>query len=167
MDDVIVRLFNHQYMKLDIAGLTPTDIASACEQRIRSDPACPLRPVAKQLEGGSDFKSLLTDPLFEEQPEGTLPRQWGLWKQTDPVALYKQKVVPGLPEFAVAYAGTMFVFSTEENMKEFLTEPKKFITADPKIPESYRLMMVGPKGIGCHTAAASLSNLYGWKVIDY
>lgn len=27
--------------------------------------------------------------------------------------------------------------------------------------------MLGPKGIGCHTQAQRLSELYGWKVIDY
>ena len=28
-------------------------------------------------------------------------------------------------------------------------------------------MMLGPKGIGCHTQAAELEKKYGWKVIDY
>jgi len=93
LDDFLVRLYNHQYLKIDCAGLTPDEIADSAEWRVRSDPTIPLRPVGKQLEGGGDFKSLLTDPLFEEQPEGTLARQWSLWKQTDPVALYNKQVI--------------------------------------------------------------------------
>jgi len=27
--------------------------------------------------------------------------------------------------------------------------------------------MLGPKGIGVHTQAQKLSDVYGWKVIDY
>ena len=61
----------------------------------------------------------------------------------------------------------MFVFSTEENMKEFLLEPKKFLKHEPHMPKSQRLLMVGPRGIGVHTQAAKLSKQYGWKVIDY
>jgi len=75
--------------------------------------------------------------------------------------------MPGVAEFAVAYANTMFVFANEENMKAFLLEPKKYLQGEPKIPESYRVMMAGPRGIGCHTQAATLSNLYGWRVVDY
>ena len=67
-------------MKVDAAGLTPDEVADLCEWRIRPDDTVPLRPVPKQLENASDFKSLLTDPLFEDQPEGILPRQWSLWK---------------------------------------------------------------------------------------
>jgi len=85
----VQKLHLSQYIKLDIAGLTPETIADSCEWRIRSDSTIPLRPVPKQLEGAGDMKALLTEPLFEDQPEGTLARQWSLWKQIDPVALFK------------------------------------------------------------------------------
>ena len=165
---MLVRLFNHQYLKLDAAGLTPDELADSAAWRIRPDESVPLRPIAKRLEGCGDFKACLTD-AFEDAPEGVefLPRQWSLWRQTDPVALFNQKVVPGLPEFAVAYADNMFVFATEENMNAFILEPKKYLNAAPKMPSVFRLMMLGPKGIGIHTQAASLENKYGWKVIDY
>jgi len=45
----------------------------------------------------------------------------------------------------------MFVFANEANMKEFILEPKKFLKKKPSMPKNYRLMMVGPKGIGVHT----------------
>ena len=35
------------------------------------------------------------------------------------------------------------------------------------MPDGYRLMMMGPKGIGVHTQAERLNSKYGWKVIDY
>lgn len=35
------------------------------------------------------------------------------------------------------------------------------------MPEQYRILMIGPKGIGVHTQAARLSDQYGWRVIDY
>ena len=66
MEDFIQKLHNHQFLKLDAAGLQPEEIADACEWRLRPDETIPLRPIPKQLEGGSDFKALLTDPLFED-----------------------------------------------------------------------------------------------------
>jgi hypothetical protein len=35
------------------------------------------------------------------------------------------------------------------------------------MPKDYRLLMVGPKGIGLHTQADLLKKKYGWRVIDY
>jgi hypothetical protein len=64
--------------------------------------------------------------------------------------------VPGLPEFTVCYADSMFVFATEENMNSFILEPKKYLKAAPEMPSVFRLMMLGPKGIGAHTQAAAL-----------
>jgi len=135
LDDMMVRLLNHQYLKLDSAGLRPDEIADAVAWRLRPDETVPLRPTARRLEDGTDFKSLLTDPLLEpgqeEVPEGTLERTWSLWKQTDPVALFNGKVAPGVPENAVAYANNMFVFAEEKNMNEFTNEPKKYLEKRP------------------------------------
>jgi YHS domain-containing protein len=67
------------------------------------------------------------------------------------VALSKGKVLKGQPEFAVEFANNMFVFSSEENMQEFLLEPKKFIMNAPEMPKEYRMLMLGPKGMGVHS----------------
>jgi hypothetical protein len=45
----------------------------------------------------------------------------------------------------------MFAFANEENMQEFVKEPRKFLEQAPRMPDSYRMMMFGPKGIGVHT----------------
>lgn len=61
----------------------------------------------------------------------------------------------------------MFAFASEENRDAFLKEPKKYLVEAPEMPKSYRLMMVGPKGIGIHTQAEKLESQYGWKIVDY
>ena len=35
------------------------------------------------------------------------------------------------------------------------------------MPPNFRLMMIGPRGIGCRTQAAKLEQLYGWRVVDF
>ena len=131
LDDMLVRLYNHQYLKLDSAGLIPDELADAAAWRLREDESIPLRPIGRGWpEGGpADFRACLTEAL-EEPKEGEpepLPRQWSLWRQTDPVALFNGQVIPGEPDKAVSYADSMFVFATEDNMKAFLLEPKKYL----------------------------------------
>jgi len=35
------------------------------------------------------------------------------------------------------------------------------------MPEDYRLMVTGPRGSGFHTQAKKLSELYGWRIVDF
>jgi hypothetical protein len=93
LDDMLVRLYNHQYLKLDSAGLHPSEIADATEWRLRTDSTVPLLLEAEILEGGAgDFKGALTGttwnsyltigkegPEPREDPEGVLPKNWSLW----------------------------------------------------------------------------------------
>jgi hypothetical protein len=85
----IDEMFDSTYVKIDAAGLNPIELCEAVAFRVKPKVSEPLRPVAKIIEGGGDFKSLLMDEGNEE--EGILPRisQWSLWKTTDPVALMK------------------------------------------------------------------------------
>jgi len=127
---MLVRLYNHQYLKLDSAGLFPEELADAAQWRLRVDETVPLLLEAELLEGGAgDFKSALTtngpwkseltgaEP--REDPDGTLPRTWSLWQQTDPVALYEGKVIPGVADNVVCYANNMFAFSSEQTAEAF------------------------------------------------
>jgi len=122
-----------------------------------------LRPLALQIEGAGDFKSLLTEGLEENH----LPRKWSLWRTYDPVALFNGKVIQGAAEFACHYNGNVFVFATEENLKAFMLEPKKFIKSRPAMPNVFRILMLGPKGAGKHSQAKLLSDIYGWKIVDF
>ena len=143
------KLFNHTYIKVDVAGMSPEEICDTVKFRIKTNESAPLRPIAKQIEDGGDFKGLLTDGI--EMEEGNLARQWSLWRQTDPVALSKGIVLKGDPANAAEYANNVFVFASEENMKEFLATPKAFLQSAPKMPENYRMMLFGPKGTGIKT----------------
>ena len=89
--------------------------------------------------------------MSEGIEEGALPRKWSLWKQTDPVALCNGKVIQGAPENACHYNGNVFVFASEDNMKAFISEPKKYIQERPNMPSIFRTLLLGPKGSGKHT----------------
>lgn len=99
--------------------------------------------------------------------EGALARKWSLWKQVDPVALFNGKVIQGSPEFACHYNGNVFVFGSEENMKAFLSEAKKYIQQRPSMPKIFRMLLLGPRGSGKHDQAKLLSDTYGWKIVDF
>ena len=68
----IEELFDSTFIKIDAAGLNPTELSEAVAFRVKPKNSEPLRPIAKIIEGGGDFKSLLTDEGNEE--EGILPR---------------------------------------------------------------------------------------------
>lgn len=57
----------------------------------------------------------------------------------------------GLPDYACSFYNNAFAFATEENMKAFLLEPKKYLKEAPKMPSIYRVLMLGAPGTGKHT----------------
>jgi YHS domain-containing protein len=146
IEELLINFHEDQFIRLDAAGLVPDELADAVQWRLKTDEGLPLRPLALQIEGAGDFKSLLTEGLEENY----LPRKWSLWKQIDPVALFNGKVVQGSPEFACHYNGNVFVFGTEENMKAFISEPKKYLQNRPIMPEVFRVLLLGPRGAGKH-----------------
>lgn len=124
----------------------------------------PNTPIAEILEDGGEGKDILTAGI---EVEGQLPRRWSLWKNTDPVALRNGKVEEGSSEFAATFANTVFLFESEENRNAFVKAPLEYISEEPQMPPNFRLMMVGPKGIGVHTQADRLEQFYGWRVVDF
>jgi len=64
-DDILSLMFNHQYIKIGAAGLTPTQINEIIVGRISYESKPLLRPLAIKLEGG-DYKGLLTEGLTEK-----------------------------------------------------------------------------------------------------
>ena len=117
--------------------------------RLKPDTTLPLTPVAVVIENCSDFKGLLSEGIDPE--EGSLPRQWSLWKTIDPVSLLSGKVQPGLPEFACHFANNVFVFASEDNLKAFISNPRRYLQTAPEMPKDWRLMITGPSGSGAHT----------------
>ena len=149
-DEYIVKLYDSTYVKVDIAGMTPEELTETILVRMKPNKSEPLRPIAHIIEDGAgSFKELLQPPADDDDPDKfQLPRQWSLWKTTDPVALSKGQVEQGSPEFAAHFANNVFVFQNEENLKAFVKEPRTYISEAPKMPEGFRLMMFGPRGIG-------------------
>lgn len=164
----IGELFDSTFVRLDAAGLNPTELCDAVTFRVRPKSHEPLRPIPHIIEGGAgDFKSLLTDEGDEET--NILPRtsQWSLWRTTDPVALQKGNVEEGSPEYAVHFANNVFVFQTEENMNEFVKNPRKFISSPPEMPSNFRILMLGPQSVGKKTQASKLAEFYDWRVVNF
>lgn len=109
-DEFIVKLYDTTFIKLDVAGMTPDELSETLMARIKPNDSEPLRPIAQIIEDGAgSFKELLTTGLGEED-QFFLPRQWSLWKTTDPVALKNGQVEQGVPEFAAHFANNVFVF---------------------------------------------------------
>jgi YHS domain-containing protein len=128
VDDLICNLFEHTFIKLDVAGMDPDEIAATVKFRLQNDESAPLRPIGRVIQDPSGaFKDLLQDGFdpdpesetFDGIGEGRLPRQWSMWRQQDPVCLSKGEVKIGAAEFAVDYANNVFCFSNEENRNEF------------------------------------------------
>jgi len=65
--------------------------------------------------------------------------------------LFSMAFAPGVPDYTVAYANNMFVFENEDNMKAFMKDPKKYLKAPPKMPKEFRMLILGPRGMGMHT----------------
>ena len=86
---------------------------------------------------------------------------------SDPVALSRGKVVQGVPSFACHYANNVFAFENEENLKTFVANPRHFLTNAPKMPDDFRMMILGPKGSGVRTQARLLEKHYGWRLVDF
>ena len=63
-DEYIVKLFDSTYIKVDISGMTPDELADSVLVRMKPNESEPLRPIAHIIEDGAgSFKELLTAGL--------------------------------------------------------------------------------------------------------
>ena len=149
-------------MKLEVlaAGLTPEALRDLVIAKLGFRVEKP--PAAKKLESESNAKGL----LLQNVEEGQEPRAFSIWKQVDPVALHNQVLAPGKPDFAAEYSGNVFMFDNEENQEKFLKNPQKFLRGQPKMPNEFRLGIIGPRKSGKQTQAEYLCAKYGWKLVD-
>jgi hypothetical protein len=53
-------MHNSTFIKVPVAGLVPDEVADSVIYRMKPNTAEPTTPVAKIIEGGGDFASLLT-----------------------------------------------------------------------------------------------------------
>lgn len=63
---------------------------------------------------------------FEKKENQELPNyKFSPFNFTDPVELKEnKKIVKGVPDFAVEYAGRVFVFANEVNRNKFVAKPR-------------------------------------------
>lgn len=53
-------MYASTFIRIPITGLIPDEIAATVSYRLKSNTAEPITPVAKLIEGGSDFGGLLS-----------------------------------------------------------------------------------------------------------
>lgn len=165
VEEWLVKLYASTFIKVHASGLTPDEIAESVCYRLKPNTTEPVHPYAKLIEGGGDFAGLLSQDVLVD--EGQMPRQYSLWRTTDPVSLSKSKVAPGLPEWSAHYANNVFVFEDEKNQKEFLTAPRKYLSVAPAMPKDFRVLLVGPRGAGVSSQAVAMNQHYGWRLVDF
>jgi hypothetical protein len=61
----------------------------------------------------------------------------------------------------------VFVFSSEDNLKAFVKEPRVYLNSQPKMPSDFRVLMLGPTGAGVPEQAKLLEKQYGWRLVDF
>lgn len=98
------------------------------------------------------MKDLLTQGLEEND----VPRRWSCFQQVDIVRLQQERLVQGKAEFACAYGGRVFLFSSEESQKKFLADPKKYLIVPAKMPRKYNIAILGQRQSGKRTLARQL-----------
>lgn len=165
VEDWLVKMYASTFIKIPASGLTPDEIAESVCYRLKTNVTEPVTPVAKIIEGGGDPAGLLSQDVNVD--EGQLPRQYSLWRTTDPVSLTRGRVAPGQGEFAAFYANNVFLFENEQNMNDFVKTPRDFLNKAPAMPDDYRLLILGPRGAGVKQQAQNLNDKYGWRVVDF
>ena len=89
-----------------------------------------------------ELKELLSLGLGDQQAS----RRWSLWRRFCPVSLFDKRLLVGKKEFAVEYAGCVFLLDSVERQRRFRAWPKLFLRHAPKI-----------NAVGMHLGFAILS----------
>ena len=152
--------FSSYIMISNAVSYTPSQLLESVLSKIPEKAL--LRPLARSLDPEGDFKNLLTQGL----EENAIPRKVSPWKMVDPVSLHNGKLEFGSTEQATHYGGFVFVHANEKNKKDFMSNPCKYLCSMPKMPDKYKIAVIGQKGAGKKTMAAELNKKYGWKIID-
>lgn len=128
------NLYASQFVVLDTMNNALSDCIQKIEKSVRSNSnkLTPQQFEPNRLEGGS-FKELLKSNEeailgegFEKKDNQELPNyKFSNFNFTDPVELKEnKKIVKGVPEFSVEYAGRVFVFANEINRNKFVAKPR-------------------------------------------
>lgn len=127
--------------------------------------------VDEEMEGDEEG-----DGEGDEEDEDLLPqklaytRVWSSWKTFCPVSLHEEDdgyPREGSSDFAVEYAGRVFLLENEEKQKKFLDDPKVYLSTEPQV-KSRKLSIAfsGPNEELQTKQASLLSQVYDLLVID-
>lgn len=96
-----------------------------------------------------------------------LQRRWTAWGPYCPVSLKEEgKAVEGQKQFAVEFAGKLFLIADEEKLNKFIKDPKKYVDAPPSLPRTTNIYLFGPSYAGAAKQARLLSRTYGLIALD-
>ncbi|XP_024863203.1 adenylate kinase 9 isoform X2 [Kryptolebias marmoratus] len=87
------------------------------------------------------------------------------WGRTCPVALKEGKIFPGKPEFSVGFQDKLYILSSQEAYRKFVTNPRRYLL--PPMPRPpCKVSIVGPRRAGKSTMCRLLAQHYGAVVLD-
>ncbi|CAJ1453550.1 unnamed protein product, partial [Effrenium voratum] len=148
-------------LSLKVDGRTPTETAELMEVLSGFGGRVGL---PAPLEGAAEPKELLRLNL-ETGPD----RRWSPWRLHCPVSLHEKQLAPGAVEFAVDYAGYVFLFAGEEQMRRFCQWPKRYLTDLPRINVpglALGFVLLSPGGFRCQQLAKRLEDTYGFQLVS-
>ncbi|KAM9354982.1 adenylate kinase 9 [Pholidichthys leucotaenia] len=87
------------------------------------------------------------------------------WGGTCPVALKEGEVIPGNANFCIGFQDKLYILSSEEACKKFVTNPRRYLLPPmPRLPR--RISIIGPPQAGKTTISKLLAEHYKAVVID-
>lgn len=123
-------------------------------------------PLPVALEGGGDEpKELLRTNLGDRQAS----RRWSPWKFHCPVSLHEKSLTKGSTEFAVDYAGYVFLCADVEKQRRFCNWPKPCLTEAPRInaPGMHLgFSLLSPCGYRTKELAKCLYDTYDFDIVN-
>nr|XP_008261582.2 adenylate kinase 9 isoform X1 [Oryctolagus cuniculus]XP_051710390.1 adenylate kinase 9 isoform X1 [Oryctolagus cuniculus]XP_051710391.1 adenylate kinase 9 isoform X1 [Oryctolagus cuniculus] len=88
------------------------------------------------------------------------------WGRACPVALKDGNIYPGLPDFSVSFLGKLYCLSSEEALKAFSLNPRRYLLPPMPAPPC-KVVVCGPQRAGKTTLADLIAEHYKGKVVDY
>ncbi|XP_054676516.1 adenylate kinase 9 isoform X2 [Grus americana] len=87
------------------------------------------------------------------------------WGQACPVALKEGDIVMGNPDLAVSFLGKMYLLSSPEALKTFMSNPRPYLLPPMPLPPC-KVLVFGPPFSGRTTICNLIAGKYKGKVLD-
>ncbi|XP_067841405.1 adenylate kinase 9 [Heptranchias perlo] len=87
------------------------------------------------------------------------------WGRACPVSLFEGNIVVGKSQFAVSFLDKMYMLSSEEALKKFLSNPRPYLLPPQPRPPC-KVVILGPKSTGKTTLSKLIAQKYDAKILD-